>query len=355
MGLFNLGKKNKKEEEANEPIAEQSRPKAYLIRSEEFENGLIDGACALLKKCDLEQDATKENVQVEFGYTMQIENRGGEALLRVTKDQKQYVIALQEGSLKLIGIKDQGFGVATDEKYKAIIDFMMDFWKPIDSSESRILAVQRREKNNEFIKSQGIVCYENLDLVEPSCDVKLKNIDEICIRAIVSFIAIQIACDINNGMYEESMKVFKPVLDGYKGYQFLNEKEKRVVDGTYTEQDAIDLDWEYEALWSLLYALSLVDDIRDGGKLCDCDYVISIFKDWPSLEELKAKCKLRDIEEILDMLDLYYRYDWAVNEKKVNKEANIGTLNPSNVIERRRGLEWLISNEDDWYNIPLDA
>ena len=149
------------------------------------------------------------------------------------------------------------------------------------------------------------------------------------------------------------MDYFKPVLDKYGLYACLNVKEKRVIDGPYSEQDAIDLDWAYEALWSLLYAVSIVDDIKDGGQLCDCGFAISVFKEWPSIDELKSRCKLRDIEEILDMLDLYYRYNWATDEKRVNPEASIGTLNPSNVIERRRGLEWLISKEQDWYNIPM--
>lgn len=350
MGLFNHDKK--KEEKT---VSQQPKAKAYLIKNEEFENSLIDAACTLLKNCNLEQDATKENVEVEFGYTMQIEGRGGEALLKLKKDQKEYVIALQEGSLKIVGIKDQGFGVATEEQYKSAIEFMMDFWKPIDSNKSYALAEERRKKNNEYIISKGIACHEKLGLVEPSCDVKLKSIDEICIRAIVSFIAIQIACDINNNHYDDAMKFFKPILDKYDGYKYLNEKEKRIIDGTYTKQDAVDIDWEYETLWSLLYSLSLVEDIRDAGKICDCDYTISIFRNWPTVDELKGKCKLRDIEEILDMLDLYYRYHWACVEKRVNPKTEIKDLNPSIVVERRRGLEWLVSKENDWYNISLDT
>ncbi|MCI8654866.1 MAG: DUF4272 domain-containing protein [Clostridia bacterium] len=36
-------------------------------------------------------------------------------------------------------------------------------------------------------------------------------------------------------------------------------------------------------------------------------------------------------------------------------ETNIGNLNPEVVLERRRGLEWLISKEYDWNNISLDT
>ena len=55
------------------------------------------------------------------------------------------------------------------------------------------------------------------------------------------------------------------------------------------------------------------------------------------------------------MKDLYYRYNWAINNKYVDTNAKIGNLNPSNVIERRRALEWILSDENDWYNLQLNA
>ena len=56
------------------------------------------------------------------------------------------------------------------------------------------------------------------------------------------------------------------------------------------------------------------------------------------------------------MLDLHYRFHWACVEKRINPDSiNIADLNPEVVYERRRGLEWLFSDEDDWYEISLDT
>ena len=56
------------------------------------------------------------------------------------------------------------------------------------------------------------------------------------------------------------------------------------------------------------------------------------------------------------MLDLYYRYHWAVvQHEKIDKKCPIGGLNTDAVSERRRGLEWLISDTDDWNRISLDT
>lgn len=183
----------------------------------------------------------------------------------------------------------------------------------------------------------------------------LKSLDEICKRALARFLIIQLACDINNGQYEESVEIISELLEKFNVTDCLNKKEQKILDGTYSMQDAIDIDWEYETYWSLIGALGLVEDISDATDVCDCDYAIQLFNNSNSYEEFKGKCKLRDINEILDMLDLYYRYHWVCVEKRVKPETEIGELNPSVVIERRRGLEWIISEEQDWYDISLDT
>lgn len=215
--------------------------------------------------------------------------------------------------------------------------------------------VTRRAVSNAKIKKQKIACYESLPCIESSNEVKLKSLDEICKRAMASFLVIQLACDINNGQYEESVEIISNLLKKFNVFDCLNKKEKKILDGTFEMQDAIDIDWEYETYWSLIWALGLVDDISDASNICDCDYAINLFNESNSYEDFKSKCKLRDVNEILDMLDLYYRYHWACVEKRVKPETSIGNLNPGVVVERRRGLEWLVSELQDWHDISLDT
>lgn len=214
---------------------------------------------------------------------------------------------------------------------------------------------KRRQISNEYIKLLGITCYENLPMIENSSEVKLKDIDTICKRAIACLLSIQIVYDIKAGEYEQSKKVVSNLLEKYEVENCLNSKEKKLFDGTYQEQDLIDLDWEYEAYWSLIWALGIIGDISNGADVCNCDFAIKLVSESQTYEDFKSKCNLRDINEVLDMLDLYYRYHWAVVDKRINPQTNIGALNSSVVVERRRGLEWLINNEEDWYNISLDT
>ncbi len=214
---------------------------------------------------------------------------------------------------------------------------------------------KRRDKNNKFIQSMGIACLENLPTVEPSSAVQLKNIDTICKRAIACMLSIQLAYDIEekNG-YNESKEFFYKLLLNYNVENELLEKEKRLFENAYSEQDVIDVVWTYETYWSLVWALGLIKDIKKPNGICDCQKAITLVSDCSSYEAFRKKCKLRPVEEILDMLDLYYRYHWACVEKRLRPETNIGDLNPEVVMERRKGLEWLIDDIYEWDEISLD-
>lgn len=217
---------------------------------------------------------------------------------------------------------------------------------------------ERRTKNNKYIKKMGIACYEELPVIESSSNVKLKDLDVICKRAIASLLSIQVACDIEEKRnYEESRSMFYNLLKEFNVEKDLLDSEKKLFDNNYNKQDVRNVVWTYECYWSLVWALGLIEDdeIKIPSDVCNCKKAITLVGDCKNFEEFKSKTKIRNIEEILDMLDLYYRYHWACVEKRVNPDTNIGVLDCEVVWERRKGLEWLISNIDDWNEIPLDT
>lgn len=218
---------------------------------------------------------------------------------------------------------------------------------------------ERRTKNNNFIKQMGIACYEKLPVIESSSDVELKDLDVICKRAIASLLSVQIACDIEeNQNYKESRSMFYNLLKKFNVEKDLLDSEKELFDNNYNKEDVINVVWTRECYWSLVWALGLIEDdeIKIPSAVCNYKKAITLVGDCKNFEEFKSKTKIRNIEEILDMLDLYYRYDWACDEKRFNKpDTNIGVLDPEVVWERRKGLEWLISDIDDWNEISLDT
>lgn len=235
-------------------------------------------------------------------------------------------------------------------------------------------AKNRRQKSNQKIKEMGIACFEDLPMIEDASELRLKSLDAICKRAIASLLTIQLVLDISRKLEEDveegdaytaEQKVFLGevidiIRDYLKKYQVEDallgsEKLFYQLDSKPSQQQIINVVWNYEAYWSLVWALGLVDDIEIPSGICDCDKAIDLVASVDSYDEFKAACKLRDIEEILDMLDLHYRYHWACVEKRLNPTVSIGVLNPEVVVERRKGLEWLVSDEEDWDDISLDT
>ena len=56
----------------------------------------------------------------------------------------------------------------------------------------------------------------------------------------------------------------------------LIEKEKRIFNGKYSKQDVIDVVWSYEAYWSLVWTLGLVENIDYPNQICDCEKAIML-------------------------------------------------------------------------------
>ena len=218
-------------------------------------------------------------------------------------------------------------------------------------------AIERKRISNEKISSMGIPICEGLTILEDEMKDDFRSLEEICKRAIACLISIQLACDINNGAkYNEAKDYCLNLLNSYGVYDYLISKEKRLFDGNYSNQDVLDVTWSYECYWSLVWALGLVDDDEyNPNTICDCERAIQLVSESKTLEDFINKCNLRDLDDILGMLDLYYRYHWACVEKRINPDTFIADLNPEVVYERRRGLEWLFSDEDDWFEISLDT
>ena len=212
---------------------------------------------------------------------------------------------------------------------------------------------ERKAENEAYIRSQGIGVFEGLPYCPDASEVKLKDFDTICRRAVAALLMTQYVLEL--GKEEpENVSFFVGLLRQFGVEDALNAKEQKLYSMQFEQQDALDVVWEYECYWSLVWALGLVEDIRDAGGICDCDTAIRLVAGCKSMQEFEAQCKLRSVDETLDMLDLYYRYHWAcVQKRAIDPTLPTGNLNEEVVFERRRGLEWLISEEDDWHDIAL--
>ncbi len=324
----------------------------YMEINQKHNKSLINSVCNTIVGALLEQEMiSREDLSslgAHVGYLFTKEDGELEGLFRVSTDNDTFYFALQNGGLIPIDIDDNMYD-ATISTMKEMHPCLLNDDLPETEAQKA-----RREKNNKIISDMDITTSDKLMTHWEDSEIELKDKMDICKRALACFYVIQVSCDIRNNNYEESLEYFVPLLEKFGLKDVLNEKEQSILDGSYDQQDVFDLDWAYEAYWALCWSLGLVDDIADASDICDCDEAIS-FAQVESVEEFADKCELRSKEEILDMLDLYLRYNWAFYQARTNEDASCGDLNPSIIIERRRGLEWIVSDEEDWYDLEMRA
>jgi len=217
-------------------------------------------------------------------------------------------------------------------------------------------AEQRKRESIEKLSKLNVRYTEYLPVIEDSKEVTLKDLDVICKKAISTLLIIQVAIDAANGQYDESKEFFAPMIERFGVEKYFNANELKVWNGHYEQQDLINVSWEYEVYWALVWALGLIDDAAFSvpDEVCDGGEAVKIVSSCKDYDDFRSKTKLRDIEDILDMLDLYYRYHWAVVDDRLNNRETIG-IDPGVVTERRRGLEWLVSDVEDWEEVSLDT
>lgn len=319
------------------------------IFNRKLKNEMGNAAIALMLENNIITEDDLCDIGLNVGYMFITEANELEALFSVACGEKIFYFAVQHDRLMPVQLNQEMFEqtVSDMKKYHPCI---LNTEIPETPAQKK-----RREKNNHFLKENNITASETMPCLYEDDEVSLKDTAALAQRAVACLLTVQIACDIANHQYEESIRFFKPMLENYGVLDCLNAKEQRILDGSYSTQDAIDIDWAYEAYWALCWYLGFVEDIRDGSELCDCDKAVSFLRKAASMQEFIDHCSVRSKEELLDMQDLYYRYQWAINDAKVNPASSAGALNPSVVIERRRALEWIISEENDWYDLDLDA
>lgn len=222
---------------------------------------------------------------------------------------------------------------------------------------------ERRAKTIEQLMKQGIAYNPHLPLLPSGDKVNLKSPEEVKKRAMACMLSIQLACSIRNGEdYSQSLSFVLGYANDWKlSIDDFLPKERTLIQNKYTQNDStveisgqnvIDVAWTYEVYWALIWALDLITDkeLVNAAKICNTERAMAI-----SMLLVTVTARLRNVEKILDKLDLFYCYHWACVEQSLRPETKIGKLNHEVVMERRKGLEWLISEKKDWDEISLNT
>jgi len=295
----------------------------------------------------MEKNLESNNTNIEDSYSTITEN-DLEIKTYILESGRFYKAAYVGGYL--IAISGEN-----DQNRLLFANIALDNVEIGDDSKSFVEASDRKRRSIEILRTQGIPYIEELPVIESSYEVTGKTLEEIAKRAIVLCISCNFASDILSNKkkryLKDSKKFFLKLLDTFNVKDAMTKEEKELFDKMDKEL-AIQISWQLEGYLILLWTLGLIDEIEFPDVLVDPDSVTSLVSSCSSYKEFLEQCQLRDVEDVLDLADLTYRYNWYCVESRINDDEPI--INPEIVMERHRALNWLLS-DDEWDNVEIET
>ncbi|MEF2966285.1 DUF4272 domain-containing protein [Paenibacillus sp. M1] len=216
----------------------------------------------------------------------------------------------------------------------------------------------RKQRTISYLKEKQIPYLETLPELPPLNELAVKSREEIARRAVALLIVIQYACDAEQEEdLGESRAFVKGMLKKFGVSDELTGFESDLLEAAEPDrQAAVNLVWQYEAYWALLWALGLLETLDFPNRTCDCDFAIKTVSSCRSFAEFLDKTAMRRPEHILDEADKIYRLHWACVNARIQGQPAPAGLNESVVMERRRALFWMLGHRDEaWDDISMDT
>lgn len=208
--------------------------------------------------------------------------------------------------------------------------------------------LNRKSTSEAFLNTYGIKVNKNLPCIEPLEETKLRSADQIIDRAF----ALMVIAAKGEGIEKQHLER----LINDKKIDSLSPKESAIYQmEELNDNDRTYATWRYESLYTILWAMGKMDELKFPNEICDVQAVVgALIK--TNKEELKNSITLRSKVAILDELDKTYRMNWASVDARIKGEQMGGNVNPSIIFERHYALNWLTNYMDqDWDDVTTDT
>ncbi len=202
----------------------------------------------------------------------------------------------------------------------------------------------RKEGAEQLLVQSGVPINKNLPYTPDASQVRLRSKDEVVDRLLALFTVAVKA----EGLEGEPLQNFAQNFNVLP--KFTPDELAFFNTHPMDEQEKVNFLWRYESVWTLFWALGFVtEEYAYPKEICNVE---GIAKTIFAMGEVafREKAELREVDTILDQLDLTYRCHWAVTNARVKNQAIPGEIDPSIIYERHYALNWLTQNggEIDW-------
>ena len=188
-------------------------------------------------------------------------------------------------------------------------------------------AIERRLRSETILRAEGVPFLAALPVVETTAEALKRSKEEVALRTLcLLFVAAK-----GEGLEDE---IAERVLKSYELRPHLTPKELAfVLDNSPSQHDRIQFAWRYEAAWTLLWALGFVAQLGKPVQPCDVKFAVRTMTGTTTSQFIEDS-ELRPIADILDQVDLIYRYHWAVRNARIKGQRIPADLDPARAVGR---------------------
>lgn len=209
-------------------------------------------------------------------------------------------------------------------------------------------AEARKARSIARLKKEGVPTIDWLPRIEDSVEARPPSADAVARRfcALMLMIHRALAND------PENTRAWRAAFADRAAF---SPEELTLMDAAApTEHAIIQASWLCEAALPMAWALGRFKTLERPDKTIEVDRLWSLI----SADDGKAlvsQARLRPIGEILDEADLIYRYHWAVRQARIDGKPAPAGLDGGVVMERHKGLNWLVGYHAEWDEITTDT
>lgn len=207
----------------------------------------------------------------------------------------------------------------------------------------------RKRRSEAILAAEGVPFLAHLPMIEPLSEARFRPVGDVANRALCLAMVSLMGESGDHALVQRLIREWDV-------RSHLTPAEAAFVDSRAPSMhDRTQFSWRYEALWALVWSLSYVEDIGRPDHIVDVPALVGLIVD-RGPERFRADARLRDGGEILDVLDLTYRYHWAIVDARLYGRDAPGGLDGGVVMERHYALNWLTFYSDqEWDDVSTDT
>ncbi|MEL6403134.1 MAG: DUF4272 domain-containing protein [Chloroflexota bacterium] len=223
------------------------------------------------------------------------------------------------------------------------------YWEDPEDDSKRDVPNDRKKRSLQILNREKVPFIKHLRNTPEDHQVYLRSTEEIAERAI----ALNLISRRADG---EKQTWFNDKVAQYNLADVITEQETTFnEDADPPKYISIMFSGRLEAYWCMLWALSYVNKLARPDNFANVEQAHEII-DGRSREQFVQEARLRPKSEILDALDLHFRYHWALVDAELYGNKAPAGLIQDVVYQRHYALNWMLDiHGQAWDAVTTDT